>query len=213
MKITKFGHSCLMAEMPAPVNRTVLFDPGGFSQVPVETLEYLDDIFITHNHFDHCDPELIQKLVTKFPDVRITATAETVAQLAGTGIQAHETAPEGVQFFESPHADGGPLMSVVPSQVGFHYLDMLSHPGDSHNFTETKPILALPVVAPWGSTANAVRVALELKPKYVIPVHDWFWHEAARNWSYDAIGGVLEGEGITLLRPNNGEPFVIDLNK
>ena len=62
MKITKFVHSCLLVEMPAPISRTALFDPGVWSTVDVNKLEYLDDIIITHEHGDHFDPELVKKL-------------------------------------------------------------------------------------------------------------------------------------------------------
>lgn len=43
MKITKFVHSCLLIEMPEPVNRTVLFDPGSFSEdaLNIDKLEHL----------------------------------------------------------------------------------------------------------------------------------------------------------------------------
>jgi L-ascorbate metabolism protein UlaG (beta-lactamase superfamily) len=107
MKITKLGHSCLLVEMPAPLNRTALFDPGVFSKVDVKGLAYLDDIFITHIHADHMDPELMKKLVTKFPEARITATPEIVTRLKDQGIIAHSEPPEGAVFFDSPQFTTG----------------------------------------------------------------------------------------------------------
>src|SRR4051812_424913 len=105
MKITKLEHSCLLVEMPEPVNRTVLFDPGIMSEpyVDVDALVYLDDIFITHGHPDHLSIPLMKKLVAKFPKARITGPAEVVAKLKDEGIQASSEAPEGVVFFNSPH--------------------------------------------------------------------------------------------------------------
>lgn len=81
MKITKLGHSCLLIEMPAPDNRTVLFDPGIMSRVNVNSLKYLDDIVITHHHSDHLDPVLIKQLVEKFPAVKLLAPADAVTLL------------------------------------------------------------------------------------------------------------------------------------
>ncbi len=212
MKITKFTHSCLLVEMPAPVNRTALFDPGSFSTVDVGSLEYLDDIFITHIHGDHMDVELIKKLVAKFPAVRITTTPEAAAQLQEQGIQADVKAPEGVSFFDSPHEVIRPFFPVEPPQeIGVHYLDKLSHPGDSHSFKETKAVLALPVQAPWGSTVDAARLALELKPKYVIPIHDWHWSDQARQSVYDRFEKTFGDAGITFIKAINGEPFVLDI--
>lgn len=212
MKITKFGHACLLVEMPAPVNRTALFDPGSFSPVPVDNLEYLDDIVITHNHGDHMDIELIKKLVAKFPDVRITATPEAVEQLKGEGIQASSDAPDGITFFDSPHEVIRPFFdSDPPQEIGVHYLDKLSHPGDSHSFSETKEILALPVQAPWGSANDAVKLGLELKPTYIIPIHDWHWSDAAKKASYASMEKVFDAAGITFISPVDGEPFTLDI--
>lgn len=212
MKITKLVHSCLLVEMPEPVNRTALFDPGGFSIFDVDKLEYLDDIFITHNHPDHYDPDKIAKLVAKFPAVRITTTEEIVLDLASKGITASNTPPEGVSFFDSPHEIIRPFFaSDPPQEIGVHYLNLLTDPGDSHSFSETKTVLALPVQAPWGSANAAVKLALELKPKYIIPIHDWHWSDAARQGSYDTMQMLFADAGITFIKAVNGEPFVLDV--
>jgi L-ascorbate metabolism protein UlaG (beta-lactamase superfamily) len=212
MKITKLGHACLLVEMPAPVNRTALFDPGIFSTVDVDSLEYLDDIFITHIHSDHFDEGLVKRLVAKFPQVRITSTAETVAKLKAQGIEANDDAPESVSFFSSPHEVIKPFYpSDPPQEIGVHYLNKLSHPGDSHGFTETKEILALPVQGPWGSPNNAVKLGLSLKPAYIVPIHDWHWNEDARKSAYADMARVFDGAGITFISPVNGEPFVVDI--
>ena len=212
MKITKLEHSCLLVEMPAPVDRTVLFDPGVMSEpfVDVDSLEYLDDIFITHGHPDHCYPPLIKKLRDKFPDARITAPAEVVAQLQEQGIEASSDAPDGVVFFESPHEEVRPTFPL-PEQIGYHYLDVLTDPGDSHSFSETKAILALPITAPWGATVRAVNLALELKPKYILPIHDWHWRQEAKQQTYDSLEKLFADKGIQFLKLENGKPVVIDI--
>lgn len=211
MKITKFEQSCLLVEMPAPLNRTALFDPGAMSEssLDVESLEYLDDIIITHSHGDHVSIKLIKDLLTKFPTVRITAPAEVVDLLEKDDITASSDQSEGIVFFDSPHEDVAPLFPQ-PEQIGVHYLDMLTHPGDSHSFSETKQILALPVTAPWGSTVRAVNLALELKPDYVLPIHDWHWSQAARDMMYDGLRQAFEKNGITIVPLQTGEPVVID---
>lgn len=212
MKITKLVHSCLLVEMPEPINRTALFDPGSMSTVDVDSLQYLDDIIITHGHGDHFDPELVKRLVTKFPDVHITAPDEVVARLNAESIPATSAASEGIVFFDSPHEVVRPLLaSEPPQEIGVHYLDVLSHPGDSHSFHETKEILALPVQAPWGSTVKAVQLGMELKPKYIIPIHDWHWRDEARESLYAGMEQLFAANGITFIRAVNGEPFVLDI--
>lgn len=210
MKITKLVHSCLLVEMPEPVNRTVLFDPGNVSTVDVNSLEYLDDIVVTHQHGDHYDPELIKKLVAKFPSVRILAPNDVVQLLQAEGVVAANEPPQGLSLFDSPHESVAPLFPQ-PDEIGVHLLDKLTHPGDSHSFSETKDVLALPVQAPWGSTIHAVNLALELKPRYVVPIHDWHWRDEARENLYNNIERALGEEGIAFIKAKNGEPFVLDV--
>jgi len=212
MKITKLVHSCLLVEMPAPIDRTVLFDPGEMSTVDVDSLVYLDDIIITHGHYDHFDLGLIKKLVAKFPDVHITAPDEVVEVLNKESIAATSAASEGIELFDSPHEFGAPLIPQPPQEIGVHYLGKLSDPGDSHSFTETMPVLVLPVQAPWGSTLRAVELASQLKPKVIIPVHDWHWRDEARQTMYDRLEKLFAEQGIQFIKPVNGEPFVLHLD-
>jgi L-ascorbate metabolism protein UlaG (beta-lactamase superfamily) len=212
LKITKFEHSCLLVEMPEPVNRTALFDPGMMSEplIDVDSLKYLDDIFITHVHGDHVSVPLLKKLIAKFPTVRITSTDEVVKMLATEGIKATTALPTGVELFESPHEAVLPLFPQ-PEEIGIHYLDMLTHPGDSHSFTETKAILALPMTAPWGANVRAANLALELKPQHVLPIHDWHWRPEAKQGTYDSFEKLLGKQGITFHKLENGQPVVIKL--
>jgi L-ascorbate metabolism protein UlaG (beta-lactamase superfamily) len=209
VNVTKYVHSCLLVETP---ERVALFDPGVMSEqaLDVGTLSRLDDIFITHVHGDHLSLNLIKQLVVKFPSVRITGPAEVVAKLGGAGITASDTAPNGVVFFESPHESVQPL-SMQPEQRGIHYLDILTDPGDSHSFHETKAILALPVAAPWGSTIRALNVALELKPAHVLPIHDWHWNDTARAQTYDQYEEFLGKAGIQFHKLQTGVPVTIEV--
>lgn len=213
MKITKLVHSCLLVEMPEPVNRTALFDPGTMSEeaVNVASLEFLDDIFITHEHFDHLSVPLLKQLVAKFPEVRITGPQAVVDIVKQEGLHASSEAPEGVSFFEAPHEAMEPLGGSPPQNTGIHYLDRVSHPGDSHHFTETKPVLALPVQAPWGATVNAVSLALNLKPQFIVPIHDWHWSDAARSQMYDRMEEFFGRHDIAFCKPQTGQAFTLDV--
>ena len=208
MKITKLVHSCLLVET---ADRTALFDPGVMSTVPIDTLTKLDDIVITHGHSDHFDLDLVKRLTTRFPDTHITAPDEVVTQLNSESIPATSAASSGIAFFDSPHQAVYPIMATEPQELGIHYLDQLSHPGDSHSFHETKAILALPVQAPWGSSVDAVLLALKLKPKYVIPIHDWHWRDEVRESMYIRMQQIFDEQGMTFISAVNGEAFTINL--
>lgn len=194
------------------MNRTALFDPGVMSEqaLDVDKLVYLDDIFITHSHADHLSLDLLSRLTGKFPSVRITAPSDVVNILSQQGIAASSTTPEGATFFDAPHEQVEPLFPQ-PANIGIHYLDKLTDPGDSHSFAETKPVLALPVTAPWGSTIRAANLAVELGPQYVLPIHDWHWNEAARENTYQLLQQELGKQGITFIPMKTGQSVVLDV--
>ena len=212
MKITKFEHSCLLVQMFEPDNRTILFDPGMMSEraLDVTKLEYLDDIVITHSHGDHLSINLIKQLCAKFPAVKITAPADVIDQLEKEDISALNDQSDGIVFFDAPHEIVEPLF-LTPEQIGVHYLDLLTHPGDSLSFKESKIILALPVTAPWGATTTAVKLALKLKPRYVLPIHDWHWRPEARDQMYGAMEQIFAQNNITFIRLITGEPVMLDV--
>ena len=209
MKVTKYVHSCLLVETP---DRTAVFDPGMMSEssFPVDQLKQLDDIIITHEHGDHFSPSFIQSLLVKFPGVLITAPTEVVVALAKLGISATDNSSPGIEIFDSPHESVEP-MYPQPEEIGVHYMDQLTHPGDSHSFSETKAILALPMTGPWGTSVKALKIALKLKPEYIVPIHDWHWRDEARMQTYDHFETILKAQGITFLKPETGLPLDIDL--
>ncbi|HVI69567.1 MAG TPA: MBL fold metallo-hydrolase [Magnetospirillaceae bacterium] len=207
MQITKFVHSCLLVETP---ERVALFDPGQFSWesglFDPNKLERLDDIFITHEHFDHCWLPFIQALIARFPQVRITGPQAVVTQLAESNITATVIASKGVMLIATNHESVAPL-GVAPEHIGFHYLDKLTHAGDSHHLTETQEVLALAATAPWGTLMRCAELGAELKPKTIIPIHDWHWNDTARVQAYDRLEAFFKQHDITFIKPIDGEKF------
>jgi L-ascorbate metabolism protein UlaG (beta-lactamase superfamily) len=209
LTITKYIHACLLVETPQV---TGLFDPGSFSgdALDLSQLVKLDHLIITHEHPDHFDFELVKSVIDKFPQAKITTTENVARQLASTGIKATTGPGDNIELFAANHEDMSPIGSPPPN-IGVHYADVISHPGDSHHFSEIRPILALPVTAPWGSMIAAVRLALKLKPRFVVPIHDWHWSDNARAWSYDRLEKALAKENITFLKVKDGQPQTLEV--
>jgi L-ascorbate metabolism protein UlaG (beta-lactamase superfamily) len=202
MKITKFVHSCLLVETG---DRTALFDPGMMSaeSLDLSGITKLNDIIITHEHVDHFAIDVIKNIVQRFPAVRITSTQPVVEKLSIENIAAQSSPSEGIVFFDAPHESTEPLVKT-PAEIGVHYLDVLTDPGDSHSFSETKSILALPIQAPWGSSIKALNLAIKLHPQYVLPIHDWHWSDEARTGMYKQFGKIFEDNGIKFFPLKNG---------
>ena len=66
MRLTKFGHSCLLVERRGGV----LLDPGSFSRSS-KTHEELTAVYLTHQHVDHVDPERNASMLDRNPGVRV----------------------------------------------------------------------------------------------------------------------------------------------
>lgn len=177
MKITKFGHSCLLVEEG---DARILFDPGNYSTVPA--LEKLDAILITHVHQDHADVPTLKKLIELNPRARIFSNEEVVAALAKEGIQVDRLGDKEqavvqnvvIEGFGVDHALIHPEFPRAKN-TGYLIAGRLYHPGDAL-FVPEKPveILAIPVVAPWSKISETIEYMRAVKPKTSFPIHDGF---------------------------------------
>lgn len=214
MQITKYLHSCLLIEEQ---NKTILIDPGVFTYnehaLDINKLTKLDYIAITHEHADHFHLPFIKDLVQKFPDVKIVSTPSVVELLKKVGqrpislglknIKATSESDEVVKIEISPHER---LWDVeAPENVTISIFDKLTHVGDSICFIKSCGILALPITAPWGSTTDAVNKALEIRPKIIIPIHDWMWKDEVRIGMYQRLKDFFATKEIDFKTPETGE--------
>lgn len=212
MRLTKFVHSCVLVETG---EQNVLFDPGIFSWnsglIDVSTLPKLDAVVVSHRHPDHCGEPFIKALVQQFPDVSWFAPADAHALLKQYGAQnVTNQSSNSLSVEEIDHAPVKPFAQQVRNLVS-HWNNLVTHPGDTHDFSETKDVLLLPVQAPWGTTIKATQLALDLKPKYILPIHDWMWNDDWRQVCYDRFQQLFTEAGITFLRPVDGQPIEVEL--
>jgi len=216
MKITKFVHSCLLLETP---DKVAIIDPGQFSWqsklLDISSLKKLDYIVITHEHQDHFFMNFVQALVAQFPEVCIVSTPSVMEQLSKEGIDHFKDckSDEVVQALDWPHESMDPLMpGPSPCEnIGVHFAGVLTHPGDSYKAIESKAIFAVPLAGPWGATIEGIRLAAKLKPKFVVPIHDWMWNDNWRASMYDRCEEYFETQGIKFLKLKDGEPVEISV--
>ncbi len=207
MKITKYVHACLLVEDEHGVT---LLDPGIYSYnsglIDIDALPAISTVVITHEHVDHFYMPFVEALIAHSPELVILTTESIATQLQGKVSVTVNTESFGpFELFESTHE---PLpMGNAPENIGVHYASVLTHPGDSHGFSISKRVLAMPMTAPWGSMTNAVKRIIDLRPSIVIPIHDWHWRPEALANMYAGIKTVLEDEHIDFKIPVNGEPI------
>lgn len=176
MKITKFGHCCLLLETKG---KRILVDPGRFSDSQNELTD-IDIVLITHEHGDHCHTESVQKIVEKNSDVVIVTNTSVANLLRSLSIDVYVL--EGrdaatitdvvLEAFDGPHVEIFESFGIVQN-TGYFVENHFFFPGDAYTIPH-KPVtvLALPVAGPWCKASDAVHYALNVNPKVAIPVHD-----------------------------------------
>jgi L-ascorbate metabolism protein UlaG (beta-lactamase superfamily) len=204
MKISKHLHSCLLVEEQG---KTILIDPGNFTYLAkaldIKKLKKLDYILITHEHPDHFYLPFVKELVAKFPKVKIITSNSIVTLLKKENIKAISRADAMIKLEPVPHEklwDTKPPENVMVTIFG-----KLAAPGDSHHFKTKAEVIALPIQAPWGSTTDAVNLAARLKPKVIIPVHDWMWKDDFRKTMYHRLKEFFKTKGTDFKTPETGE--------
>jgi L-ascorbate metabolism protein UlaG (beta-lactamase superfamily) len=210
MKLTKYLHSCLLVEEQG---KTILIDPGQFTYdskvFDITKLPSLDFILITHEHADHMSIQFIKELLSKFPNVEIITTESAVTKLQEEQIEASSEGNEYIAIESIPHEDI--VFAVPPENVQFTLFGKLTDPGDSYHVKKTAHILALPIQAPWGSFADALKLAESLSPKYIIPIHDWHWKDEVRKQLYGVAKDYLQQSDIEFKGIETGESIEINI--
>lgn len=176
MKITKFGHCCLLIEE----NGTrILTDPGIYSEKQNE-IKDIDIILITHEHTDHFHIVSVKQVLKNNPEAKII-TNTAVGKLLDKESFSYQIVEKentltknGIKFegFGEKHALIHESLEPVQN-TGYFINEKLFYPGDAlTNPHRDIDILALPVAGPWIKLSEAINYALELKPKRCFPVHD-----------------------------------------
>ncbi|EGD55276.1 MBL fold metallo-hydrolase [Gordonia neofelifaecis] len=213
MRVTHFGHSCVLLEIDGT---RVLFDPGNLSS-GYESLTGLDAILITHQHPDHADPAKLPALVAANPDALRYADPQTAAQLADRG-DAGDWAVMGpgektvigaivVRGTGGRHAVIHPELPVVDN-ISYvvdtaERAGAFMHPGDSLYIPfERIDVLALPAAAPWLKLSEPIDYLRAVAPRLAFPIHQAIQSEPGRAIHNARIDDMRPaGTEFTVLEP------------
>lgn len=206
--ITRLTDSCLVV---ADDNGTTVIDPGFFAfdspEIDLETIGAVQRVLITHEHFDHVHPEFVRWLLDRGEDVAVHANEAVAALLGGHDIEVITADPPGVTSEDVVH-EMVPAGATPPNR-SFTLTGVITHPGDSYQPSVTAPVLALPLLTPWGSTTRSVEFARRLAPRQVVPIHDFYLSESGRKWITGAVQNVLAGDDIEVIPLDWGEGYTL----
>jgi L-ascorbate metabolism protein UlaG (beta-lactamase superfamily) len=209
VRLTKFGHSCLLVEEQ---ETRMLLDPGTFSE-GFEDLQDLTAILYTHQHADHLDPERVRALLDRNPGCWVVSDEGSVDTLQDAGAEVevvHDGAEldvNGVQVrvFGRDHAVIHRDIPVVPN-VGYLVAGRLFHPGDAFTVPDQPvEVLAVPAGGPWLKLAEAIDYLRELHPSVAVPVHEKVLSAIGTSLHYRQLE-QLAAEGTTLQVLDDGKP-------
>lgn len=203
LRITMLGHGSLMIEYAGEV---IYVDP--YSKVTrYDNLPKADQIWITHEHYDHLDLAAINAVRTK--NTIFVANAGSASQLPGKVTVMHngDHAKAGAIPIEAVPAynlvrERAPGQKYHPKGMGNGYI---ANFGDFRLYiagdTEAIPEMAhlrnidaafLPVMLPYTmSPDEAVAAARSFRPKLVLPYH-------TVKTDAQAFAAKLQGSGITV---------------
>ena len=190
IRMTKIHHACLTID---DGSTRILLDPGKFGPRP--GLDGVDAVLITHRHFDHFDPELVEEALGRGVPVWMPGDAfgdlGDPGGLAG-GDNLHEAVAGAtlrigaltVRVSGGRHAEVHP---TIPGPENRAYLidERVLVTGDEHPVPPSRPTtLVTPIDAPWLRATDLIRYVRDVHPELVVGVHD----------------GLLNADGLSVAR-------------
>lgn len=214
MKFTKLEHSGCIIENN---DKRVICDPVEVEH-KIPDIENIAAIIITHKHGDHFQPEVIEKIITKNPDVKIFAPQDfDIEELSGHPIEKVTAGVEwdvdefSLKFFGENHAPIVP--NKIPcANIGVVVNEEIVNPGDSFDLpkdSKNPKLLLVPSEAPWIKSCESMAYIKNAKPAVAVPVHNAvlskFGNNINNNWlkmACDEVGAKLAaldvGENIEI---------------
>ena len=206
--IRRLTDSCLVVTTDTGAT---LFDPGFHTfqsnEVDLDSIGDITRVLITHEHGDHVNAEFVQWLIDRRSDLTVHSNEAVAGFLDGYGIEVSLANPAGVTSEDVLH-EVIPTGAQPPNRA-FTIEGVLTHPGDSYQPTRSAPILALPLLVPWGSTTRSMEFARRLAPHQVIPIHDFYLNEGGRSFIYNMAANVLAKSDIEVITLNWGEAVTV----
>jgi L-ascorbate metabolism protein UlaG (beta-lactamase superfamily) len=200
MKLAKFGHACVRLESNG---RAIVIDPGVMTPEP-DALTGAEAVLITHQHFDHFDPQRLRAVESPIYTCagvaeRLTELGERVCVVSdgdSFSVAGFEVTVAGAKHHYS-HPDAPPV-----DNVGFLIDGEVFHPGDALTVVDC-PTLLVPGQAPWLTVPDMIDYLRRMSPRRAYAIHDGLLNE----WGLKVLDDTLDmeakrtGAEIRRLRP------------
>lgn len=206
--VRRLTNSCLLV---TTTDGTTLLDPGfftfGYDGIDLDGIGEVQRVLITHEHADHVSPDFVRWLVDRGEDVAVHSNQAVADLLAPHELEVRVDSPEGVSAEDVVH-EMLPTGATPPNRA-WTIDSLITHPGDSYGPTSTAPVLALPLLTPWGTTYKSIEFARRLQPQQVVPIHDFYLTKAGRDFIVGMAKNVLASSDIEVVPLDWNESFTI----
>lgn len=197
MEITKLEHACLIVEQ---AGQKVIIDPGLYTR-PLDGYKNVSAIVITHSHDDHCDENLLERILASSPNAEIFGTSEVSERLSGYRVTAvrhgdfFKVGEFSLEFFGDLHAEIHRSIPLIQN-CGVMINDRLYYPGDSYTQPDRAvEILACPTSAPWLKISEVMDFVAATKPKICFATHNIHLSEIGHELNNGRVRQVVEAGG------------------
>ena len=188
MRITKYGHCCLLVEER---ELRILTDPGTYSS-GYETVRDIDLILLTHEHPDHFHLDSLKKVLENNPRAKVVTNHGVGALMQQESLMFEllehgQSRKDKEVLIEGVGQEHAVIYPTIPNvaNTGYFIGGKLFYPGDALTNPERPvDILALPVIGPWVKISEAADYARALKPKTWFPVHDGILRNPAMGFKW-----------------------------
>ncbi|NNC93553.1 MAG: MBL fold metallo-hydrolase [Acidimicrobiia bacterium] len=206
--IRRLTDSCLIVTTD---DGATLLDPGfhtfGSGEIDLGSIGDIQRVLVTHGHGDHASPEFVRWLIDRGDGLQVHANQAVADLLAPHDIEVVVDDPPGVSSEDVLH-EMTPMGTTPPNRA-FTVEQVLTHPGDSYQPTRTAPVLALPLLIPWGSTFQSMEFARRLMPQQVVSIHDFYLSESGREWISTMATNVLAKSDIEFIALDWGDSYTL----
>ena len=209
MKLTKYGHACVIIENDE--GSKVVIDAGEWTELP-EDLSNIIAVVCTHVHGDHTSAENVQKIIDANPDVVVYANSESMAVLEKVQCrkvvvdndEQTQIAGFNLSFYALDHAviwQNSPCRNLAVKVNDFYY-----YPGDSlHIIGQSVEITGVPVSAPWLKMSEIVQFIYDVKSSKVMPVHNGILNDNGHMIVHNWLNNIIADTGKDLVLLKNSE--------
>ncbi len=197
MRITKYEHACLVIEEQG---QELVIDPGMYSEKLPE-LTNVVALTLSHIHDDHSFRPHVERLLERFPLIKVFGTQEVAEKLEGLAVTVvyhgdrHEVGPFILDFFGYFHQEIHRSMALVQN-FGLMVNSELYYPGDSYTIPEVQVgTLACPSSAPWLRIGDVIDFLSEVRPRRSFPTHNALLSEHGHQLQNARIRELTESLG------------------